>query len=58
MPKRPPTTLQADIAHAVWAARKAGATKVVVEIPGQVTITIHLTEPEKNKHFEDGEIIL
>jgi hypothetical protein len=59
MPKRAPTTLQADVAHAVQAARKAGATEVVVEIPGQATITIRFTfDPEKNKHFEDGEIIL
>jgi hypothetical protein len=59
MTKRAATTTQADIDHAVEAARKAGATKVVVEIPGQATITIHFTsEPEKNKHFDDEEIIL
>ena len=59
MPKRPATTLQADVAHAVQAARKAGATEVVVEIPGQATITIRFTSPpEKNRHFDKEEIIL
>jgi hypothetical protein len=58
MPNRRASITEAEVKRAVKAARKAGATEVVVEMPGQVTITIRLTSPEKNKHFEDEEIIL
>jgi hypothetical protein len=59
MPKRAATSLQADIAATVRAARKEGATEVVVEMSGQVTITIRFTSPqEKNNNFENEAIIL
>jgi hypothetical protein len=59
VPRRAATIQQADIARIIRAAKQEGATEVVVEMPGQVNIRIKLTsDPEKNKHFEDGEIIL
>jgi hypothetical protein len=59
MPRRAATIQQADIARIIRAAKQEGASEVVVQMPGQVTIRIKLTPPpEKNKHFEDEEIIL
>jgi hypothetical protein len=58
MPRRAATITQADIARIIRAAKQEGAREVAVQMPGQITITIRLTSPEKNKHFEDEEIIL
>jgi hypothetical protein len=59
MPNRPARFTETEIKRAVKAARKEGATEVVVEIAGQVTIRIRLRCPdEKNNNFADEEIIL
>jgi len=59
MPNRRARITEAEFKRAVKAARKAGASEVIVEISGEVTIRIRLTsDPEKNNNFADEEIIL
>ena len=48
-----------DAARIIRAAKQEGASEVIVEISGEVTIRIRLTsDPEKNNNFADEEIIL
>jgi hypothetical protein len=59
MPNRRARITETEFKRAVKAAREAGASEVIVEISGEVTIRIRLTsDPEKNNNFADEEIIL
>jgi hypothetical protein len=59
MANRPATIVQADIARIIRAAKAAGASTVEFPLPGGQVVVVRLKDPdEKNKHFENGDIVL
>lgn len=41
MPRRPAKVTQADIARVIRAAKEAGADEVVIDVSGQIRISLH-----------------
>jgi hypothetical protein len=58
MSRRPATIVQADIRRIICAAKAAGASTVEIPLPGGQVVVVRLNQDEKNKHFENGDIVL
>ncbi|QHP69809.1 hypothetical protein EI171_22435 [Bradyrhizobium sp. LCT2] len=53
MPRRPAKVTQADIARVIRAAKEAGADEVIIDVSGQIRISLHPTPLTSRQESND-----